>query len=486
MVYTVSRWRRFRQQSCVLLLGALVQSEAALAQLPAPLRATAAAPLIFRGVTVIDVTDGARRAKQTVVIVGNRIQAIGPMDAIAVPRGARVVNARNKYVIPGFWDIHTHWVSPTRGERKRGEYLVGQLAFPCQWRDWDPECRLRCPAGDVGRGEARDRRRQPNRSANACRGGPQVHDWCGGDKGGTPFCVTTPADARRIVDSLKAAGADFIKSYGVRSDLFYALANEARRVGIPVDGHLSAGLSAAEASDSGQRIQEHMYDLPGICGGPNSALEELDTAASLEKCTALAARYRHNGTWSQLGPLTGGFRRRWPARLTDATIFARLRYLPRRFRLYPFPGPVERFAAHPEALALVQGADLPILLGSDVVIADSAEWRLAYTFPDATLVWLMNVPGFSLPDQMAFAVEHGLTPLRALQATTIAPARALGMTDSLGMVASGQVADLVLLDADPLADIYNAYKIWAVVSDGRYYDRATLDALLKQVANHAR
>jgi len=89
-------------------------------------------------------------------------------------------------------------------------------------------------------------------------------------------------------------------------------------------------------------------------------------------------------------------------------------------------------------------------------------------------------PGFSLHDELGLLVEAGLTPAAALRAATLDPARYLGVADSLGSVARGKRADLVLLDADPLADIANTRRIRAVVARGRYLDRAALDALLAE------
>jgi imidazolonepropionase-like amidohydrolase len=97
------------------------------------------------------------------------------------------------------------------------------------------------------------------------------------------------------------------------------------------------------------------------------------------------------------------------------------------------------------------------------------------------------IPGFSLHDELALLVHGGLTPLQALQAATINPARFLGATDSLGVVAPGKLADLVLLDADPLVDIHNTTRIAAVFTAGTYFDKAALTALLGQaerVASH--
>ena len=88
------------------------------------------------------------------------------------------------------------------------------------------------------------------------------------------------------------------------------------------------------------------------------------------------------------------------------------------------------------------------------------------------------IPGISLHEELKLLVEAGLTPLQALRTATINPARVLGRTDSLGSIEVGKLADLVLLDADPLVDIHNTQRIRAVVADGRLYRRADLDRLL--------
>jgi imidazolonepropionase-like amidohydrolase len=97
----------------------------------------------------------------------------------------------------------------------------------------------------------------------------------------------------------------------------------------------------------------------------------------------------------------------------------------------------------------------------------------------------VNVSGFSLHDVLALYAVNGMSPLAALQTATLNPALALHATDSLGTVEAGKLADLVLLDADPLVDIQNTTKIRAVVANGRYYDRAALDRLLLQAERAA-
>ena len=88
------------------------------------------------------------------------------------------------------------------------------------------------------------------------------------------------------------------------------------------------------------------------------------------------------------------------------------------------------------------------------------------------------MPGFGLHDELALLVESGLTPLAALQAATLRPAQFLHRSNELGSIAAGKRADLVLLSADPLADIRNTTQIQSVWLRGKYFDRAALDELL--------
>ena len=122
-------------------------------------------------------------------------------------------------------------------------------------------------------------------------------------------------------------------------------------------------------------------------------------------------------------------------------------------------------------LRIVHRVGLPIMAGVDVI-------------PYYSLGTL--APGLSLHGELAMYVAEGLTPLEALQTATLNPAKFLHATDSLGTVAPGKLADLVLLDADPMVDIANITLIRAVVANGRYYNRATLDQLLADVQANAK
>jgi hypothetical protein len=280
----------------------------------------------------------------------------------------------------------------------------------------------------------------------------------------------SPEDARYLVDSLQAAGADMIKAHDISSSkVYFAIAAEARRVGIPFGGHVP-GENGLVVSDSGARILDHGEGISAWCGA--------DTVLSLARCAAAAAQLRRNGTWLTLlggpvaisqrlilrapywGPILGD---ELPAK--DAKPWRPLSAAERRQR----PSTADFAAALPDSVRhstscygglLMYAADVPVMPGRD--------WPM------------LGSLGVGVHTFMLQLVLCGVPPLWALRTATLNPALALRATDSLGTVAVGKVADLVLLEGDPLEDIWNVSKIAAVLANGRYFDRAALDRLLME------
>jgi hypothetical protein len=475
-------------EALVLVRGtvALVLAGAGPVVVHAQQSVTAAPSLVFDGVTVVDVEQGKLVPTQRVVITGNRIQAMGDAGAVKIPKDAQVVDARGKYLIPGLWDMHTHpsmqqetdlfyplfIVNGVTGIRDAGsdvpvdtlilwrrEILAGTRVGP-------PRQLLSGPAIDEG--------------TSCTRMAGEEH-----------ICVDDAADARHVVDSLKAAGADMLKTYGLSPETYFAIAAEARRVGILFGGHLTAA-SASEASDSGASILDHPQagELGDRC---------VYSTASVEQCQLLAEHFRRNNTW-WVPTLMSGVASvdlhygQWTwetLRLNIGPVTKTL--LPRFSRLASaFWGgavihpdwlhdsaSVDQATRPPRPSAatdsngfmyLSKRVGLPILAGTDV----------------SPLFMAATPPGFALHEELAMYGAEGLTPLEALQTATLNPTKFLHATDSLGTVASGKLADLVLLDANPLVDITNTTLIRAVVANGRYFDRAALDQLLAEVRAKAK
>lgn len=327
----------------------------------------------------------------------------------------------------------------------------------------------------------------------------------GGFKDWTNLNVSSASVAREAVRSLKQQGADFIKIYDNLSRLtFFGIADESRKRGIPFVGHVPDTVSDREASAAGQKSIEHLVGIPAACSTDEAqfqhqyeqALNEPDFSLanaiaaradiraaetfSAGRCKELASVFRAHGTWQCPTLVVTRATYAYDASFTKDW---RLKYIPKDWisDWASFPEndlwlkdftPAERQGlAHVyrrlvEAVGIFHGEGVDLLAGTDLV--------RPYIFA-----------GFSLHDELALLVHAGLTPGEALKTATYNPAKFLGMLDRLGTVEKGKLADLVLLDADPLDDISNTQKIRAVVLNGRYLDRTALDKLLAGSASLA-
>ena len=425
-------------------------------------------------VTAIDVDRGTARPDLTVLVDGSRIAAIGPAATTPTPSTVRIINARAKYLIPGLWDMHVHTVVPT-GRQLLGLYVANGVTG----------------VRDMG-GDFATIRRWRSEIASGALVGPRIvaaGPYLEGHS--SPIAhieVHTPEDARRAVDSLAALGVDFVKVHSALSrETFFAAARAARARHLALAGHLSRNVSIEEASDSSQRSLEHLLGFVNVCTPAESvAVAAVDPLRRIvfNTCTSRDQRsiYAHlarNGTW--VTPT-----------LATAWEFA---MLPK----HEVPGDsLSRFVSDSLRAYLTQIFDPPPALPPDGDVLGRRLFvkrrQLILALHDAGVPLLSGTdapmrnvpPGFGLHEELAELTRSGLTPIAALRAATLEPARYFGATDSLGTIAVGKVADLVLLDADPRADIANARRIAAVLTRGRVYDRAALDRILASVERAAR
>lgn len=447
--------------------------------------------LAITPVTVVDVIDGGLHSDQTVIVEGNRIVAIGAVDEVPVPDGAEVVDASGGYLIPGLWDMHVHAFWPGL----EGYFALLVANGVTGIRDMGNATMSFAEIREVRSEVALGQRVGPRFvAAGVLVDGPNSR-WSGMDGVVT---AETPERGRALVDSLAAEGADFIKVYSyLQPDVYAAIIEQAERLELPVVGHVPYLVRAEDASAAGQLSFEHLIGIEDGCSADEPALIEIgreelqllargDTVAvdSLERewrrrvlatqddarCQALFDRLRENGTFQV------------PTLVQQRSSCADAEALTRDPRLKYVPGFVQSF--WPEVRESTRGADLESeralcrLRAAQVGrLARSGVPLLAGT--DAGWPWV--IWGFSVHEELKLLVEAGLTPLQALKAATLIPARYLGAMDSLGTVATGKLADLVVLDGDPLEDIENTRRIRAVVADGRLYRRADLDRLLVEV-----
>jgi imidazolonepropionase-like amidohydrolase len=454
----------------------------------------------IRGVTVVDVRDGSLYPEHTVLVGGNRIAAVGPVQGVAVPDDAEIVEAAGGYLIPGLWDMHVHSVANVAVDRSIASVAAQDWHFPLflahgvtavrNMSDGTADLTLKLTKS-VRRRLAEGDLRGPPRFLTA---GPSVD----GDPplASNPVVVRTAAEARAAVEQLASNGADLVKVYeNLSREAYFAILEEARRKRIPVDGHVPFRVTPEEAANAGQRTVEHPDALAAGCSNATEAERKrfagvLANYSSLPESEKFLAMFRHfRALYDSRDPAAcasaiEAYRRIGVAVTADLVAYhhvvhaeqilsdaGRMRLVPPEIRrnwearlgseafrefqsiLRPIP-PLEL-----KNVRLFNEAGVLLLAGTDVGVP-------------------FQVPGISLHVELERLVEAGLTPLKALQTATLNPARVLKMTDSLGTIERGKLADLVLLDADPLEGIRNTQKIRAVVANGRLYRRADLDQLL--------
>ena len=445
----------------------------------------AQAVVAIRDVSVIDVATGSVTPARTLIVSGRRITAVGPATSVTVPANATVVDGQGGFVIPGLWDMHVHATTPDLEDLFLPLLLAhGITGIRDTWG---------------GMGSIDSARTKLKRGVYV---GPRV-TGAGNLVDGTPpiwpgsLGVATPEAAKRAVDSLAKIGAGFIKVYSRLSpEAFRAIADQSKQLGLPFAGHIPTLVPAAEASDLGQLTVEHLTGVLLGCsrdeerlrndiraavtsGGWDSAgvVSRRQAQAALdsydaERCRALGRRFAKNGTW--MVPTITVLRS--TAYLDDRTLAAdpRLAFIPSGMASYWNPKQDFRF----RTLTADDWARRKATFKRQVEIVGVLKREGVRFLAGTDLANPYIYPGSSLHDELRNLVDAGFTPVQALQTATIEPARFYRATDSLGAVSKGYLADLVVLDANPLEDIRNSTRIRAVLMDGRLYDRKALDALL--------
>lgn len=430
---------RIRSLTLLLLAAAAPPS---IAQAP---KTSAPAPIVVRNASLIDGSDTTVRGNVTIVITGNRITAIQPAAA-PVPAGSRVIDGTGKYVIPGLWDLHVHLGDATSSEPALAMLLAAGVTGVRDMGSPRFE-RLRAWRDEIARGE---------------RVGPRIVAPGPLLQAGPPFDsnhveIRDSVQARHVVDSLADLGVDFIKVHEILTRAeYFAIADEAHRRGLPYAGHLpvsndSVLVGAGEAAVAGQRSLEHLAGIPYyIRDVSHAALYDSLRRSGVYVTPTLQpfwvlAHLGDSALWADSNlQLIAAFRRTQWADMRRQRSAASMAFMAKLLGW--------RMAAVHD----LQQAGVPLLAGTDVGVLP-----LLY-------------PGKSLQDELVRLVDCGLTPAQALQTATLNPARLLGRERDLGTVAVGKLADLVVLDANPLADIANVRRVHWVVADGRLYDARAL------------
>jgi imidazolonepropionase-like amidohydrolase len=481
---------------CRILLSALF-SLTAVAQTPSPLAIT--------NVTVIDATGKAPQRAMTVLITNGRIAKLFRTNRAKLPANTQILDGSGKFLIPGLWDMHIHLTNQPNQELSRDWSLPLLVAYGVggvrdMGGDWQRIQQLR---NDIAAGKTTGPR--------IIAPGPFVDG-----PGFVEKPVNTNDEARRQVRELKTNGVDFLKvQANLSPESYRAVLTEAKQLGLIVAGHVPEAVSAFEVARSGQRSIEHSSPiLPGDGGillscsskedelraellaikrdsaAPNANRQELrlrqrtlqtqmlDTYDA-RKCQSLFALLKQQKVW--VVPTQIWAKRLLPLNATDSIDAGAQALLPqqtgtrlaqRRNEGIKVTAP-ESFALRTrivektrELVSAMYRAGVPMLTGTDALDGDV-------------------IPGVSLHQELELMVEAGLSPMEALQTATRNAAQYFGAIKSRGTIEVGKLADLVLLDADPLQNISHTQKIHAVILQGRLISAQQRQVLLEQIKRYA-
>jgi imidazolonepropionase-like amidohydrolase len=433
--------------------------------------------VVIRDVTVIDATGAAPQAGMTVVIEEGLIGAIGAAESVQYPSSAQVIDGAGKYLIPGLWDMHVHLrdlegtlplfiVNGVTMIRDMGSELQSTVALRDQIENGElVGPRIKTSGMIVESASWLEQYVDLMQEQGATEEEIQVFL-------STRITVGDTLEARVVVDSLIALGADFIKIRHAESpEVFAKIGAASAEAGTHLAGHYVWILSLEASAEGGQRSIEHNI-FPGFASrSPDQKRAIFD--ALLRNDTYLVPTLVTNAVQTASFERAGAL-----AADAEGAIDPRNRYVSRGIR-ESWIETVTMNAADTERPPpeVIQ----QMISGSNRFLNEAREagvQMLAGTDSPTTGTFF----GFSLHDELALLVEtYGMTPMEALRSATALPAEFMGMDAALGTIAVGKRADLVLLDADPLADVGNTRRIDTVIADGRVFDRAARERLLSEI-----
>lgn len=424
---------------------------AALADFAKGISESHAETLALVGGTVIDGTGDAAVPDSAVLIKKGRIVSVGRRSKVRIPKTAKVIDVHDRTILPGLWDMHAHFEQVEWGPI----YLAAGVTTV---RDCGNEFEFVSAVRDAiaeGRGL-----------------GPRILaagivDGSGERAIGTER-VDTPEQARMWTDRYHAAGFQQMKIYSsVKLEEVKVIAEEAHRLGMTVTGHVPNGLNGFQVVEAGQDQINHINYVADIMHSPlpvgasRSDRDKADVAIDLDSAQAQTAISFLKAHGTVIDPTIAIFEF-----LTATTAKPPATFEPGVNNVAPEltqqltdVGPPsdrsrlrqELFEKYLSIVGALHRAGIPIVAGTD-----------------------QTVPGYSLHRELELYAQAGFTPMEAIQAATIVPARVMGLDKEVGAIEAGKRADLIILNGNPLEDIHNTRRVEYVITNGVMFRTADL------------
>jgi imidazolonepropionase-like amidohydrolase len=388
------------------------------------------------GATLVDATGAAPIADSVVIVRNGRIGAAGPRSQVAIPPNMTVVDAKGQTLLPGLWEMHTHFsgvefgpallaagITTARDCGGEFDYLVAQRDAVEKGVAVSPRLLL---AGLVD---------------------------AGGLKAFGHVTAETPEQGRAMVNRYHAAGFRQIKLYTyLTPEVIQAIAAEAHRLGMSVTGHVPQVFNAFQGVEAGMDQINHLFYITSVMRTPVGTRGPVDINSEAARKALKFFKDHH----TVIDPTVGWSEMASHAKETDVTSFEpgitkAPFFLNAKFRAMNGGSTAEARAQNLAVIGALHRAGIAIVPGSDT-----------------------GLVGYGLHRELELYVQAGMTPLQAIQSATIVSARAMNLDRDSGTVEPGKRADLILVDGNPLANISDIRKVSRVVANGRLYDTGKL------------
>lgn len=415
-------------------------------------------PLAFVHANLFDSPTATVIPHSTVVITGNRITAVGDDGKVTVPKGAQVIDASDKTLMPGLWDMHVH-LSPNDGLL---DIACGITSVRDLGNDIDQLGKMRA------------------RFENGTEIGPRVLmaglvDGRGPYAGPTKIYADTEEEAREDVDRFAKLGYVQIKIYSsIKPELVPRIAEMAHAHGMRVSGHVPAFMTAEQFVNDGADEIQHMnfiflnfmFDQVKDTRTPARFTEVAARGADIDPASPQVQSFIHllQQHKTVLDPTLNVFEGMFTDRPGKMSA------------VYAAVG--DRLPAQIRRGFLYGGLDVPA--GMDQRYRDSFQQMLKMTkaFYDAGIPIVAGtdaLAGFTLPRELELYQQAGIPAPKVLQMATLGAARVMKQDRERGSIEVGKLADVILIEGDPAAHVGDVRKVKTVVKDGVIYQTADLD-----------
>ncbi|MBB5395583.1 amidohydrolase family protein [Mucilaginibacter sp. AK015] len=409
----------------------------------APSNNTPAGTIAIKGGNIIDVESGHAIPNGVLMIINGKIVSINRSAAAPIPKGAQVINAAGKTIMPGLWDMHAHFEQTEWGPA----YLAAGVTT------------VRDCGNELGFIDA------IQQAIDSGKGiGPKIL-MAGIIDGKGPMALgiiqaDTKEEAIKAVDVYKAKGFAQIKIYSsTKPAIVKAICDEAHKQGLTVTGHIPNGMTLMAGVDSGMNMVNHVQYVYSTMKKNKDRSVNFDDSVSI---AAIKFIKDHN---TVIDPTVGVYE------LAYRNVKDDINKLEPAFNTLPLPLQTQ-FRTYGEDSATVARI-APMLKSMKMIVKKLYEAGVPIVAGTD-----MGFPGFSVDRELELYVEAGLTPAQALKTGTITPATVMGLDKRTGSVTVGKNADIVIVDGNPLINISSVRYVKVVIKGGKVYDPGALHKMV--------